>query len=66
MPKEFTVPQAVAFFSVSADTVRRNIRSQRLNALRRGLYRTMSRGHCEQLRSKDLPDTTVTLREPDK
>ena len=36
MPDEFTVPQAASYLSVSEETVRRNIRSQRLNALRRG------------------------------
>ena len=36
MPKEFTVPQAAAYLSVSEETVRRNIRSKRLKALRRG------------------------------
>ena len=36
MPEEFTVPQAAAYLSVSEETVRRNIRSKRLKALRRG------------------------------
>ena len=36
MPEEFTVPQAATYLSVSEETVRRNIRSKRLNALRRG------------------------------
>ena len=36
MPDEFTVPQAAAYLSVSEETVRRNIRSKRLTALRRG------------------------------
>ena len=36
MPEEFTVPQAASFLSVSEETVRRNIRSKRLKALRRG------------------------------
>ncbi len=36
MPEEFTVPQAAAYLSVSEETVRRNIRSKRLGALRRG------------------------------
>ena len=36
MPEEFTVPQAASFLNVSEETVRRNIRSKRLNALRRG------------------------------
>ena len=35
-PEEFTVPQAASFLNVSEETVRRNIRSKRLNALRRG------------------------------
>lgn len=34
--EEITVPQAAAFLGVSEETVRRNIRSKRLNALRRG------------------------------
>ena len=36
MPEEFTAPQAAAFLKVSEETVRRNIRSKRLKALRRG------------------------------
>ena len=36
MPEEFTVPQAAAYLRVSEETVRRNIRSRRLRALRRG------------------------------
>ena len=36
MPEEFTVPQAAAYLGVSEETVRRNIRSKRLKALRRG------------------------------
>ena len=36
MPEEFTVPQAAAYLKVSEETVRRNIRSKRLSALRRG------------------------------
>ena len=36
MPEEFTVPQAAAYLSVSEETVRRNIRSKRLKAVRRG------------------------------
>ena len=36
MPEEFTVPQAASFLGVSEETVRRNIRSKRLKALRRG------------------------------
>ena len=35
-PEEFTVPQAASYLSVSEETVRRNIRSKRLKALRRG------------------------------
>ena len=35
MPEEFTVPQAAVYLSVSEETVRRNIRSKRLKALRR-------------------------------
>ena len=33
---EFTVPQAASYLNVSEETVRRNIRSKRLKALRRG------------------------------
>ena len=36
LPEEFTVPQAAAHLGVSEETVRRNIRSRRLKALRRG------------------------------
>lgn len=36
LPEEFTVPQAAAYLNVSEETVRRNIRSKRLSALRRG------------------------------
>ena len=35
-PEEFTVPQAASYLNVSEETVRRNIRSRRLKALRRG------------------------------
>ena len=35
-PDEFTVPQAAAYLEVSEETVRRNIRSKRLKAMRRG------------------------------
>ena len=35
-PDEFTVPQAASYLNVSDETVRRNIRSKRLKALRRG------------------------------
>lgn len=36
MPEELTVPQTASYLNVSEETVRRNIRSKRLNALRRG------------------------------
>lgn len=36
MPEEFTAPQAASYLKVSEETVRRNIRSGRLKALRRG------------------------------
>ena len=36
MPEEFTVPQAASYLNVSEETVRRNIRSKRLKALRKG------------------------------
>ena len=36
MPEEYTVPQAASYLNVSGETVRRNIRSKRLKALRRG------------------------------
>ena len=36
MKEELTVPQAAAFLKVSEETVRRNIRARRLNALRKG------------------------------
>ena len=35
--EEFTVTQAAHYLNVSEETVRRNIRSKRLNALRWGL-----------------------------
>ena len=35
-PDELTVPQAATYLKVSQETVRRNIRSKRLKALRRG------------------------------
>jgi len=36
IPEEFTVPQAASYLNVSEETVRRNIRSKRLMAFRRG------------------------------
>lgn len=36
MPDEYTVPQAASYLKVSEEMVRRNIRSKRLKALRRG------------------------------
>ena len=36
-PDELTVPQAVTYLKVSEETVRRNTRSKRLQALRRGI-----------------------------
>ena len=36
IPEELTVPQAASYLNVSEETVRRNIRSKRLKALRRG------------------------------
>ena len=36
IPEEYTVPQAASYLNVSEETVRRNIRSKRLSALRRG------------------------------
>ena len=36
MPEEFTVPQVAPCLNVSEETVRRNIRSKRLRASRRG------------------------------
>ncbi|MYB50477.1 MAG: helix-turn-helix domain-containing protein [Dehalococcoidia bacterium] len=36
VPDEYTVPQAATHLNVSEETVRRNIRSKRLKALRRG------------------------------
>ena len=35
-PEEFTVPMAASYLGVSEETVRRNIRSKRLKATRRG------------------------------
>ena len=43
MPDEFTVPQAASYPNVSEETVRRNIRSKRLQALRRGTQRFIPR-----------------------
>ena len=36
VPEELSVPQAAAYLKVSQETVRRNIRSKRLKAIRRG------------------------------
>jgi excisionase family DNA binding protein len=36
MPEEHSVPQAASYLGVSEETVRRNIRSKRLKAIRRG------------------------------
>ncbi len=36
LPDEFTVPEAAQYLGVSEETVRRNIRSRRLKAIRRG------------------------------
>ena len=36
LPEELTVPQAASYLRVSEETVRRNIRAKRLQALRRG------------------------------
>ena len=36
MHEELTVPQAASYLKMSEETVRRNIRSKRLSALRRG------------------------------
>ena len=36
MSDEYTVPEAASYLNVSEETVRRNIRSKRLKALRRG------------------------------
>ena len=36
LPEEFSVPLAASYLNVSEETVRRNIRSKRLTALRRG------------------------------
>ena len=35
LPEELTVPQAASYLNVSEETVRRNIRSKRLTAVRR-------------------------------
>ena len=43
MPEEYTVPQAASYLDVSEETVRRNIRSKRLKALRRGTQWFISR-----------------------
>ena len=43
MPEEFTVPQAASYLCVSEETVRRNIRSKRLQARRRGTQWFISR-----------------------
>lgn len=36
MAEEYTVPQAASYLNLSEETVRRNIRSKRLKAFRRG------------------------------
>ena len=43
MPEEFTMPQAAVYLRVSEESVRRNIRSKRLKALRRGTQWFISR-----------------------
>ena len=62
IPDEFTVPQAASCLSVSEETVRRNIRSKRLKALRRGtqwfIRRDVPPRLRQQLRPQDWSDTT--------
>ena len=65
MPEEFTVPQAASYLNVSEETVRRNIRSKRLKALRRGTQWFIP---CDVLvvfassyDPEDRADTTVAL-----
>ena len=36
MPEELSVPETASYLGVSEETVRRNIRSKRLRAIRRG------------------------------
>ena len=36
LPEEFTVPEAASYLKVSEETVRRNIRSKRLESLAQG------------------------------
>ncbi len=43
LPEELTVPQAASYLRVSEETVRRNIRAKRLQALRRGTQWSIQR-----------------------
>lgn len=43
VPDEYTVPEAATYLKVSEETVRRNLRSKRLKALRRGTQWFISR-----------------------
>ena len=44
MTEELSVPQAASYLGVSEETVRRNIRSKRLRAIRRGTQWFVARG----------------------
>ena len=43
MPEEYTAPQAIPNLKVSEETVRRNVRSKRMKALRRGTQQFIQR-----------------------
>ena len=57
MPEEFTVPQAASYLNVSEETVRRNIRSKRLKALRRGTQWFIRQDTLEHFASTYDPKT---------
>ena len=43
MTEELSVPQAASYLGVSEETVRRNVRSKRLKAIRKGTQRFVTR-----------------------
>ena len=55
--EELTVPQAAAFLKVSEETVRRNIRARRLNAVRRGTQWFIPRDNLEVFANAYDPKT---------
>ena len=65
MPEEYTVLQAASYLNMSEETVRRNIRSKRLKALRRGTQWFIPRDvilvFANSYDPEDGPDTTDAL-----